>query len=165
MSVIAGDPHRNRAPCAKAQAAHRRGPRLLANRRLRRFRSGAVEKMTGDHPRRNTGPMLSSCLRRPAEESAAECMGVRRGQALCRQQERAEVWPLYARSHRGTPQLRALMRQSCMLIQDIEGSIEPPCRCLGREGRVRCAVVSIVARGLSSGRKRPRGPRRATDVG
>jgi hypothetical protein len=43
--------------------------------------------------------------------------------------------------------------------------LEPPCRCLGREGRVRCAVVSIVARGLTSGRKRPRGPRRATDVG
>jgi hypothetical protein len=30
---------------------------------------------------------------------------------------------------------------------------------------VRCAVVSIVARGLTSGQKRPRGPRRATDVG
>ena len=84
----------HRATCAKAQAAHRRGPRLLANRRLRRFRSGAVEKMTGDHPR-NTGPMLSS-LRcgaktrsgKPcgspavAEESVAECMVVRRDQGL-----------------------------------------------------------------------------------
>ena len=30
---------------------------------------------------------------------------------------------------------------------------------------MRCAVVSIVARGLTSGQKRPRGPRRATDVG
>ena len=63
MSVIAGDPHRifiiPTAHMRESVAAHRRGPRLLANRRLRRFRSGAVEKMTGDHPR-NTGPMLSS---------------------------------------------------------------------------------------------------------
>jgi hypothetical protein len=29
--------------------------------------------------------------------------------------------------------------------------LEPPCRCLGQEGgRVRCAVVFIVARGLTS---------------
>jgi hypothetical protein len=32
---------------------------LLANRSERRLRSGAAEKMTGNHPR-NTGPMLSS---------------------------------------------------------------------------------------------------------
>jgi hypothetical protein len=107
----------HRATCAKAQAAHRRGPRLLANRRLRRFRSGAVEKMTGDHPR-NTGPMLPSLRcgakahavgqalrvsggkRRKALPNAWGCAGVRRS---ARQQERAEARPLYARSHRGTP--------------------------------------------------------------
>jgi hypothetical protein len=100
----------------KAQATHRRGPRLWANRRLRRFRSGAVEKMTGDH-RRNTDPMLSSLRsgaktrsgkpcgvsggkRRKALPNAWWCAGIR---GSPRQQVRAEARPLYARSHRGTP--------------------------------------------------------------
>ena len=121
MSVIAGDPHRifirPTRTWRRSEAAHRRGPRLLANRRLRRFRSGAVEKMTGDHPR-NTGPMLPSLRcgakahavgqalrvsggkRRKALPNAWGCAGVRRS---ARQQERAEARPLYARSHRGTP--------------------------------------------------------------
>jgi hypothetical protein len=38
-------------------------------------------------------------------------------------------------------QLQALMRQSRRL------ALKPSCRCLSREGRVRCPVVSIVARG------------------
>jgi hypothetical protein len=90
-----------------------RGPRLWANRRLRRFRSGAVEKMTGDY-RRNTDPMLSSGAktrsgkpcgissgkRRKALPNAWWCAGIR---GSPRQQERAEARPLYARSHRGTP--------------------------------------------------------------
>jgi hypothetical protein len=165
----------HRATCAKAQAAHRRGPRLLANRRLRRFRSGAVEKMTGDHPR-NTGPMLSSLRcgaktrsgkpcgssgkRRKALPNAWWCAGIRRSP---RQQERAEARPPYARSHRRTPATAgadAAIAHADSRHRVID--LEPPCRCLGREGgRVRCAVVSIVARGLTSGRKRPRGPRRA----
>ena len=177
MSVIAGDPHRifiyiHCATCAKAQAAHRRGPRLLANRRLRRFRSGAVEKMTGDHPR-NTGPMLSSlrCGAKtrsgkpcgsPAASGGKRCQmhGGAPGSGLPRQQERAEARPLYARSHRGTPATagaEAAIAHADLRHRAID--LEPPCRCLGREGdRVRCAVVSIVARGLTSGQKRPRGP-------
>ena len=56
MSVITGRPARifiyiHCSHGRRSVATHRRGPRLLANRRLRRFRSGAVEKMTGDHPR------------------------------------------------------------------------------------------------------------------
>ena len=153
----------------------------MANRRLRRFRSGAVEKMTGDHPR-NTGPMLSSLRcgakthavgqalrvsggkRKKALPNAWWCAGIR---GSARQQERAEARPLYARSHRGTPATAgadAAIAHADSRHRVID--LEPPCRCLGREGdRVRCAVVSIVARGLTSGQKRPRGPRRATDVG
>jgi hypothetical protein len=143
----------HRATCTKAQATHRRGPRLWANRRLRRFRSGAVEKMTGDH-RRNTDPMLSSLRsgaktrsgkpcgvsggkRRKALPNAWWCAGIR---GSPRQQVRAEARPLYARSDRGTPAI-GLMRQSRRL------ALKPSCRCLRREGRVRCPVVSIVARG------------------
>jgi hypothetical protein len=44
----------------------------LANRRRRRFRSGAVEKMTGDHPR-NAGPMLSSLRCRAKTRSGKPC--------------------------------------------------------------------------------------------
>ena len=92
------------------------------------------------------------------------CAGIR---GSARQQERAEARPLYARSHRGTPATAgadAAIAHADSRHRRID--LEPPCRCLGREGdRVRCAVVSIVARGLTSGQKRPRGPRRATDVG
>ena len=123
----------HRATCAKAQAAHRRGPRLLANRRLRRFRSGAVEKMTGDHPR-NTGPMLSSlrCGAKtrsgkpcgsPAVSGRKRCRmhGGAPGSGAPRGNKNALKHGLYTRGAiEERRQLRALMRQSRMLIQDIE---------------------------------------------
>ena len=123
----------HRATCAKAQAAHRRGPRLLANRRLRQFRSGAVEKMTGDHPR-NTGPMLSSlrCGAKtrsgkpcgsPAVSGGKRCRmhGGAPGSGAPRGNKNALKHGLYTRGAiEERRQLRALMRQSRMLIQDIE---------------------------------------------
>ena len=161
MNVIAGDPHLivlyPRATCAKAQAAHRRGPRLLANRRLRQFRCGAVERMTGNHPR-NTGPMLPSlrcgaktpsgkpcgspAVARKALPNAWWCAGIR---GSPRQQERAEARPLYARSHRGTPATAAA--DAAIAHADSRHRVidlEPPCRVLG-ERAVECAVLPLSA--------------------
>ena len=134
MSVIAGDPHRifiipTAQHARKAQAAHRRGPRLLANRRLRQFRSGAVEKMTVDHPR-NTGPMLSSlrCGAKtrsgkpcgsPAVSGRKRCRmhGGAPGSRAPRGNKNALKHGLYTRGAiEERRQLRALMRQSRMLI-------------------------------------------------
>ena len=166
----------HRATCAKAQAAHRRGPRLLASRRLRRFRSGAVEKITGDHPRKYrpdaAEPALWGQTRsgKPCGSPAVSgtkrcrmqwCAGIR---GSPRQQERAEARPLYARSHRGTPATAgadAAIAHADSRHRVID--LEPPCRCLGQEGdRVRC--VHRRSR-THKWPEAPRGPRRATDVG
>ena len=64
------------------------------------------------------------------------------------------------RGHRGTPAAAGADAASHADSRHRVIDLEPPCRCLGQEGRVRCAVMSIVALGLTSGRKRPRGPRR-----
>src|SRR3954464_2574967 len=74
-------------------------------------------------------------------------MGVRRGQALRAAQERAEARPLYARSHRGTPATSG----ADAAIAHTDSRHRTALPCLGREGgRVRCAVVFIVVRGLTS---------------
>jgi hypothetical protein len=116
MSVIAGDPHRIFiVPTAKAQAAHRRGPRLLANRRLRRFCSSA-----GAYPRKTcaVGPK-----RGPAVIGKKRCRmhGGAPGSGAPRGNKNALKHGLYTRKAiEERRQLRALMRQSRMLIQDIE---------------------------------------------
>ena len=105
----------------------------MANRRLRRFRSGAVEKMTVDHPR-NTGPMLSSLRCGAKTRSGKPCgspavSGTKRcrmhggapGSGAPRGNKNALKHGLYTRGAiEERRQLRALMRQSRMLIQDIE---------------------------------------------
>jgi len=93
-----------------------------------------VEKMTGDHPR-NTGPMLSSLRpwgqnavgqalrvsggkRKKALPNAWWCAGIR---GSARQQEHSLKHGLYTREAiEERRQLRTLMRQSRLLIQDIE---------------------------------------------
>jgi hypothetical protein len=117
----------------------------------------------------NTGPMLSS-LRCGAKTRSGKpcgspavsggkrcrmrlwCAGIR---GSARQPECAEARPLYARSHRGTSATAGA--DAAIADADSRHRLIASVQVPGAEGRLHCAVVSIVARGLTSGRKR-RGP-------
>ena len=117
----------------------------------------------------NTGPMLSSlrCGAKtrsgkpcgsPAVSGGKRCRmhGGAPGSGAPRGNQNALKHGLYTRGAiEERRQLRALMRQSrhADLRHRLIASVQVP----GAEGRLHCAVVSIVARGLTSGRKR-RGP-------